>query len=127
MPPHGMRTARLLIEVQAYDHTRGGVGQGWQSFAHDLHKQALLPARGATGMVQWMVRWCMCQLWSVWSLLPSSLQSGAVLRWPEWRRNHPPPTVQEVQDEGVVLIARGAPHAPCPVIDCRGTLPFLHR
>ena len=46
---------------------------------------------------------------------------------PQHRRNDPLPTIHEEQGEGVVLLADGAPHDPCPVPGCRGTLRFLHR
>jgi len=46
---------------------------------------------------------------------------------PEHRRKNPPPTVLEEQGEGVVLLADGEPHDPCPVAGCHGTLRFLHQ
>ena len=35
---------------------------------------------------------------------------------PEHRRKNPPPTILEEQGEGVVLLAYGEPHDPCPVV-----------
>src|SRR5918999_2801045 len=46
---------------------------------------------------------------------------------PAHRRTNPPPTIREAQGEGVVLLAHGEPHDPCPVASCRGSLLFLHR
>ena len=43
------------------------------------------------------------------------------------RRTHPLPVVREDQGQGIFLLAYGAPHDPCPVVGCRGTLLFLHR
>ena len=43
------------------------------------------------------------------------------------RRTHPLPTVRAEQGHGIVLLAHGEPHDPCPVAGCRGTLRFLHR
>jgi hypothetical protein len=38
-----------------------------------------------------------------------------------------PPAVREAQGNGLYLRAHGAPHDPCPVAGCHGTLLFLHR
>jgi hypothetical protein len=43
------------------------------------------------------------------------------------RRNNPPPLVREAQGDDIYLLAYGAPHDPCPVAGCHGTLLFLHR
>jgi hypothetical protein len=43
------------------------------------------------------------------------------------RRNNPPPLVREAQGDDIYLLAHGAPHDPCPVAGCHGTLLFLHR
>jgi hypothetical protein len=45
----------------------------------------------------------------------------------EHRRKNPLPTIRAELGEGVVLLADGDPHDPCPVAGCRGTLRFLHR
>lgn len=45
----------------------------------------------------------------------------------EQRRKNPPPTIRAELGKGVVLLADGDPHDPCPVAGCRGTLRFLHR
>jgi hypothetical protein len=42
-------------------------------------------------------------------------------------RKNPLPVVREDQGNGIVLIAHGEPHDPCPVPGCTGTLLFLHR
>jgi hypothetical protein len=78
-------------------------------------------------MWQWMVSWCQRQLRSLGSLLPSSPLPGAMLTRPAHGRKNLPPTVQEEREEGIVRIAHGEPHDPCPVPGCRGTLLFLHR
>jgi hypothetical protein len=54
------------------------------------------------------------------------IKKGAVVR-PKHRRKNPPPTILEEQGEGIVLLADGEPHDPCPVAGCRGTLRFLHQ
>ena len=77
-------------------------------------------------MLQWMVRWCKAHLRDG-SLLRSFPLLAAVLRGPEHRRTNSAPTVLEDKGEGVVLIAHGEPHDPCPVAGCPGTLLFLHR
>ena len=46
---------------------------------------------------------------------------------PEHRRKNPPPTILAEQEGGVVRIADGEPHDPCPVAGCDGTLLFLHQ
>jgi hypothetical protein len=51
----------------------------------------------------------------------------SVLRNPPHMRKNPPPTVLEVQDNGVVRIAHGEPQDACPVDGCAGILLFLHR
>ena len=85
-----------------------------------------LEERRETVVLQWMVRWCKAHLRYV--LPPSSSPlSGAVLRGPEHHRKNPAPTVLEEKGEGVVRIAHGEPHDPCPVEGCSGTLLFLHR
>ena len=43
------------------------------------------------------------------------------------RRKQPLPMVREAQGHGIVLLAHGEPHDPCPVAGCRGILLFLHR
>jgi hypothetical protein len=43
------------------------------------------------------------------------------------RTTHPLLVVREAQGHGIFLLAHGAPHDPCPVAGCRGTLLFLHR
>jgi hypothetical protein len=78
-------------------------------------------------MWQRMISWCKRQLRSVFSPPPSSPLPGAVPRRPEQGRKNPPPTVLEEHGEGVVRIAHGEPHDPCPVAGCHGTLLFLHR
>jgi hypothetical protein len=49
------------------------------------------------------------------------------MRRPQHRRTNPPPTVDEDQGNGIVLLAHGEPQDPCPVTGCQGTLLFLHR
>jgi hypothetical protein len=46
---------------------------------------------------------------------------------PKHRRKNALPTIVAEQGEGVVLLANGDPHDPCPVPGCGGTLRFLHR
>ncbi len=42
-------------------------------------------------------------------------------------RHNPPPLVREAQGNDIYFLSYGAPHDPCPVAGCHGTLLFLHR
>jgi hypothetical protein len=43
------------------------------------------------------------------------------------RRKNPLPVVRAAHSNGIVLLAHGEPHDPCPVEGCTGELRFAHR
>ena len=42
-------------------------------------------------------------------------------------RKNPLPVVRAAYGNGIVLLAHGEPHDPCPVESCAGELRFVHR